>query len=186
MVATPSNMLDLGTKCPDFSLTDAVTGQLVHVHAIEPGKGLLVMFICNHCPFVIHIRTELVRAAHEALDLGIGVIAINSNSLATHPQDGPEHMKALAEHETWRFPFLFDSTQQVARLFAAACTPDLYLFDRARKLVYRGQFDDSRPSNGKPVTGRDLRAAIHATAHGTPVSEQQIPSIGCNIKWASP
>ena len=141
------------------------------------------MFLSNHCPFVVHVRAALVAAAHEALDAGLAVFAINSNSVASHPQDGPEPMAQLARGEGWRFPFLFDDSQDVARAFAAACTPDLYVFDGAVRLAYRGQFDDSRPSNGKPVTGRDLRAAVEAVAAGRAVAAEQRPSIGCSIKW---
>jgi hypothetical protein len=141
------------------------------------------MVICNHCPFVIHIRSELVRAAHEALDLGIAVVAINSNDAATYPQDGPDAMGQLARDEKWRFPFLFDETQDVARTLAAQCTPEFYLYDAEGKLAYRGQFDDSRPSNGKPVTGVELRRAVAAVASGQAPNSDQKPSVGCNIKW---
>ncbi len=183
MVDTPSKMMPLGTPMPEFALTDTVTGRLVNTRELESRTGFLVLFICNHCPFVIHIRQELVKVAHEALDLNVHVVAINSNSVQSHPQDGPEHMKALAQSERWRFPFLFDQTQAVAKDFGAACTPDIFLFDRDRHLAYRGQFDASRPSNGKPVTGSDLRTAIKALAAGLPVPTDQKPSIGCNIKW---
>jgi len=176
-------MLALGTKLPEFSLVDAVTGNLVSASDIE--NGILVMFICNHCPFVIHIRSELVKVANEALNAGVTVVAINSNSIESHPQDGPKHMKELALAEGWRFPFLFDDTQRVAKSFTAACTPDIFLFDAHQELAYRGQFDDSRPSNGKPVTGADLRAAVAAVVAKKPVSQAQEPSIGCNIKWKS-
>lgn len=183
MAVTPSNMLPLGSSLPAFELMDAVQGQPLSSDAVAGARGTLVMFICNHCPFVVHIRQELVRVAHEALDQGFGAVAINSNSVRTHPQDGPEHMRALAKAEGWRFPFLFDATQAVARDFDAACTPDLYLFDGARHLVYRGQFDASRPGNGKPVTGSDLRSALATAAAGRPPHADQKPSIGCNIKW---
>jgi hypothetical protein len=177
-------MLPLGTPLPSIDLVNAVDGSRVDVGRLAQGKrGVLVMFLCNHCPYVVHIRRELARAAHEAIDHGIAAVAINSNDLETYPQDGPDAMKRLAVDEAWRFPFLFDESQAVAKSFAAECTPDLYLFDEARKLVYRGQFDDSRPSNGKPVTGRDLRAAIDAVAAGRSPSEDQKASIGCNIKW---
>jgi len=178
-------MLALGTKLPAFSLVDSVTGQRVSDTTLDAANGVLVLFICNHCPFVIHIRSELVKVATEALDHGIAVVAINSNSIDSHPQDGPTHMKELALSEGWRFPFVFDETQGVASAFMAACTPDIYLFDAKRELVYRGQFDDSRPSNGKPVTGADLRAAIAAVLAKRPVPSEQTPSIGCNIKWKS-
>jgi hypothetical protein len=177
-------MMDLGTPLPAARLVDAVTGAEVDVAALSAGKkGLVVLFVCNHCPYVVHIRKELVRAAHEAIDQGLAVVAINSNDTGSHPQDGPEAMARLAKAEEWRFPFLFDATQEVARAFHAACTPDLYVFDANQRLAYRGQFDDSRPSNGKPVTGRDLRAAVHAVAGGTAPSTEQRPSVGCNIKW---
>ena len=176
-------MLALGTKLPEFSLVDAVTGKRASASGINIQNGVLVLFICNHCPFVIHIRKELLRVANEALSAGVSVVAINSNSIESHPQDGPRHMKELALSEGWRFPFLFDETQQVAKAFTAACTPDIFLFDGNQELAYRGQFDDSRPSNGKPVTGADLRAAIAAVVAKKPVPQDQKPSIGCNIKW---
>ena len=185
MAATPSNSLPAGSVLPDFELRDVVQDRRVRSVELVGARGTLVMFICNHCPYVVHIRSELVRVAHEALGAGVGVVAINANSLRSHPQDGPGPMRALALAEQWRFPFLFDATQDVARAFDAACTPDLYLFDAARRLAYHGQFDDSRPHNGKPVTGRDLRAALHAIVAGTPVVAQQTPSVGCNIKWES-
>lgn len=183
MAVTPSNMLPLGSAMPAFELMDAVSGRPVSSDAVAGERGTLVMFICNHCPYVVHIREELVRTAHEALDRGFGAVAINANSVRTHPQDGPEHMRALARDEGWRFPYLFDATQAVARAFEAACTPDLFLFDGARRLVYRGQFDDARPGNGRAVSGRDLRAAIAAVAAGKKPSPEQTPSLGCNIKW---
>jgi hypothetical protein len=184
MAETPSKMLPLGTPMPAIRLADAVTALTVDGAAAAAGKrGTLVMFICNHCPFVVHVQAELVRVAHDALDRGFAVLAINSNDLASHPQDGPAHMARLAKDEKWRFPFLFDETQQVARAFDAQCTPDLYLFDAQGKLAYRGQLDDSRPRNGKPVTGRDLRAAIDAVAEGRAPATDQKPSVGCNIKW---
>lgn len=177
-------MLPLGTALPPFVLTDAVTGTAIDVAALSRGKrGTLVMFICNHCPFVVHVRAELVKLAHEALDRGLAVVAINANNLATHPQDGPEHMAQLAREEGWRFPFVFDDSQEVARAYHAACTPDLFLFDAAGALAYRGQLDDSRPGNDIPVSGRDLRAAVMAVAAGQAPSPDQRPSIGCNIKW---
>jgi hypothetical protein len=180
-------MLALGTSLPPIRLVNAVDGSRVDVGQLAQGKrGLLVMFLCNHCPYVVHVRQELARAAHEAMDRGIEAVAINSNDITSHPQDGPEAMRRLARQEGWRFPFLFDETQEVARAFAAECTPDLYLFDASHKLAYRGQFDDSRPSNGKPLTGRDLRAAIEAVASGRAPSVDQKPSIGCSIKWSSP
>jgi hypothetical protein len=177
-------MLPLGTSLPPILLVNAVDGSRVDVGKLAQGKrGVLVMFLCNHCPYVVHVRNELARAANEALDRGIAVVAINSNDVATYPQDGPDAMRRLALDDGWRFPFLFDETQDVARAFTAECTPDIYLFDASQKLAYRGQFDDSRPSNGKPVTGRDLRAAVEAVASGRTPSADQKPSIGCGIKW---
>lgn len=184
MAQTSSN-LALGTKLPPVRLPDAVTGEAVDLTALAAGKrGTLVMFICNHCPYVVHLRAELVRAAHDAQAAGLAVVAINSNSERSHPQDGPANMARLARDEAWRFPFLFDATQDVARAFAAACTPDLYVFDAAGALAYHGQFDASRPGNGQPVTGADLRAAITAVADGRAPSATQKPSVGCGIKWA--
>ncbi len=184
MAETPSAMLPLGTPLPPFRLVDAVTGRAVDGAELARGKkGLVVAFICNHCPYVKHIRSELVRAAHEALDQGVAVVAINSNDEASYPQDGPTAMKQLATAEKWRFPFLFDEGQDVARAFRAACTPDLFVFDAGLKLAYRGQFDDSRPSLTRPVTGASLRAAIGAVAAGKAPSPEQRPSVGCNIKW---
>jgi len=177
-------MLALGTPLPAARLVNAADGAEVDVAALAKGKkGIVVLFICNHCPYVVHIRRDLVRAAHEALDMGLAVAAINSNDLESHPQDGPAAMARLAKEEGWRFPFLFDRTQDVARAFHAECTPDLYVFDAGLRLAYRGQFDDSRPSNGKPVTGRDLRAAVGAVAAGKAPLGEQRASVGCNIKW---
>jgi len=184
MSATPSTMLPLGTPLPSFRLTDAVSGHLVDGHALSKGKkGLLVSFICNHCPYVQHIRQELVRVSHPALDAGLAVVAVNANDEVSHPQDGPAAMRSLASEEAWRFPYLFDATQEVARAFRAACTPDLFLFDGALRLAYRGEFDDSRPSLPKPVTGAALREAVEAVAAGRAPSADQRPSVGCNIKW---
>lgn len=183
MVAVPSTMLPLGTKVPAFSLVNAVDGRTVAPADFKDRKALLVMFICNHCPYVKHVIKEIGRVAAEYQPKAVGVIAINSNDIQSHPDDAPEHMKALAQAEGWTFPFLFDETQEVARAFKAACTPEFYLFDTARKLVYRGQFDDSRPKNNLPVTGRDLRVALDAVLSGKTVPADQTPSIGCNIKW---
>jgi thiol-disulfide isomerase/thioredoxin len=183
-MATPSKLLPLGTRLPQVRLENAVDGAEVDVDQLSAQKrGTVVLFVCNHCPYVVHIRRELVRAAHEALDQGFAVVAINSNDENAYPQDGPSEMAKLARQEGWRFPFLFDRSQDVARAFQAACTPEIYLFDNQRKLAYHGQFDDSRPSNGKPVTGRDLRAALEAVAAGKAPPEPQMQTIGCNIKW---
>jgi hypothetical protein len=184
MAETPSTMLPLGTPAPPLRLADAVTGRMVDaVEAARGKKGLLVAFICNHCPFVKHVRKELVRVAHAALDQGFAVLAVNSNDEKAYPQDGPAAMCQLALEEGWRFPFLFDEMQEVAKAFRAACTPDLFLFDGTLRLAYRGQFDDSRPSNDKPVTGASLSAAIAAVAAGRSPAAEQKASVGCNIKW---
>jgi thiol-disulfide isomerase/thioredoxin len=184
MAQTPSTMLALGTPLPSFSLKNAVDETLVSSSAGLGGKrGLFVAFICNHCPYVKHMLPELVKFSHELVEQGLSVVAINSNSLESHPQDGPEAMKQLALAQGWRFPFVFDDTQAVARAFKAACTPDLFLFDAQGALVYRGQFDDSRPNSGLPVTGASVRAAVTALLSGHPPLEQQKASIGCNIKW---
>lgn len=186
MAETPSTMLPLGTPLPSFRLPDAVTGALVDGAELARGKkGLLVAFICNHCPYVKHIRHGLVQAFHEALDQGFAAVAVNSNDEVAYPQDGPAAMKALATEERWRFPYAFDATQEVARAFQAACTPDLFLFDGQGRLAYRGQFDDSRPSLPRPVTGAALRAAVQAVAQGRAPSPDQKASVGCNIKWKS-
>jgi peroxiredoxin len=183
-MAESSRELPLGTPLPPTRLEDAVTGDVVDVAALAAGKkGVLVLFVCNHCPYVVHIRRELVRAANDALDRGLAVVAINSNDATSYPQDAPPEMARLARDEGFRFPFLFDETQEVARAYDAACTPDLYVFDAERRLAYHGQFDESRPSNGKPVTGRDLRAAIEAVAAGQKPDAAQKQSIGCSIKW---
>ncbi|GMV40538.1 MAG: thioredoxin family protein [Myxococcales bacterium] len=183
MARTPSTMLPLGTPAPDFTLRDTVTGRTVSLADFMDAPALLVMFICNHCPYVIHVRETLARLVHDRMDRGLAVVAINANSVETHPQDGPEHMAELARAEGWRFPYLFDDTQDVAHAYHAACTPDFFLFDQGRRLVYRGQLDDSRPSNGVPVTGADLARAIDACLAGEPPLEVQRASLGCNIKW---
>jgi peroxiredoxin len=182
MVNTPSTMLKLGTKAPGFKLTDAVSGEQTSLQDFRT-KALVVMFICNHCPFVIHVREGITQLVRECAEKDISFVAINANDLEKYPQDGPEHMKELAEEMGWTFPFLFDDTQEVAKTYRAACTPDFFIFDAKRRLAYRGQFDDSRPSKDTPVTGKDVRAAIHALLADKPVSADQKPSIGCNIKW---
>ena len=180
MVAVESQMLPLGSVAPDFELPDP-DGKL---HSLPADKSAyLVMFICNHCPFVIHVREELARLGRDYGDGDVAIVAISSNDVATHPADSPDKMKQEAAANGYTFPYLFDETQSVAKAYRAACTPDFFLFDRDRRLVYRGQLDDSRPSNDLPVTGSDLRAALDATLSGEPVSAEQKPSIGCNIKW---
>lgn len=183
MVAVPSTMLPLGTPVPDFVLTNSVDDKPVSPRDYLGRNALLVMFICNHCPFVKHVKDEIGRIAAEYDPRGVAIMAINSNDVAAYPQDGPERMRELALEEGWHFPYVFDDSQDVARAFRAACTPDFYLFDERQRLVYRGQLDDSRPSSDVPVTGRDLRDALEALLAGRPVTGQQKPSIGCNIKW---
>ncbi len=180
MARTASRMLPLGRPIPPFVLLEPRTG--VTVASPPAGDRTLIMFICNHCPYVVHIRPRLVEIANRAVAGGIKVVAINANSVATHPEDGPEAMAALATAEGWQFPFLFDETQEVARAFGAACTPDFFLFG-AEGLFYRGQFDDARPSSPLPVSGADLSAAIEALLAGQPAPADQWPSLGCNIKW---
>jgi peroxiredoxin len=182
MAATESTMLDLGTYAPHFSLLDT-EGERVCVDDFWDREALLVMFLCNHCPFVKHIRGAIATLAREYQPRGVGFVAIMPNDVEHYPQDGPEAMRREREEQGYTFPYLYDETQQVARAYRAACTPEFYLFDRDRKLVYRGEFDDSRPGNGVPVTGRELRAAMDALLAGRPVPEEQKPSIGCGIKW---
>jgi peroxiredoxin len=182
MVRTPSTMLPLGTPAPDFSLPN-VDGSTVTLADVAGAKATLVMFICNHCPFVKHVADELAALGRDYAGRGVGVVAISSNDAATHPADSPEQMVHEAEQRGYVFPYLYDETQEVAQAYHAACTPDFFLFDGSRKLVYRGQLDSSRPGNGIPVTGADLRAALDAVLAGRPVVADQIPSLGCNIKW---
>jgi peroxiredoxin len=182
MAATPSTMLELGTPAPDFRLPDS-DGHSVSLADFAGSKALLVMFLCNHCPFVKHVQAELARLAREYEPRGVGVVAISSNDVAQYPEDGPAAMKMEKERAGYTFPYLFDETQEVAQAYRAACTPDLYLFDGARRLVYRGQLDDSRPGNGVPVSGADLRAALEAVLAGREVDPKQRASVGCNIKW---
>lgn len=176
-------MLALNTPCPNFNLRDVMHDQKLSRDDCKGAKALLVMFICNHCPYVQHVLSEFRRLADNYIPLGVKIVAINSNDVQAYPDDSPPRMRELGLKEGWTFPFLFDETQTVAKAFYAACTPDFYLFDQDLKLVYRGQLDDSRPGNNKPVTGKDLRAAIDATISGRPVSSDQKPSVGCNIKW---
>lgn len=182
-MALPSRMAPLGAKLPDFRLPDVVSGGALDAAHVLGARGLLVLFLCNHCPYVVHVRPALVPLANELVGRGLGVVAINSNSERTHPQDGPRHMKELAASEKWRFPFLFDETQDVARAFGAACTPDFFLYDAAGALVWRGRMDASRPGSGVSSTGAELRAASEALIDGRPVPTEQLPSLGCGIKW---
>ncbi len=182
MAQTPSTMAPLGMTAPAFSLADT-NGKTVSLNDFKSSSALLVMFICNHCPFVKHIRAELARLGLEYQKKGAAIVAINSNDAVKYPDDSPAKMKEEANAAGYTFPYLFDETQQIAKAYRAACTPDFFLFDKNHKLVYRGQLDDSRPNNGLPVTGRDLRAALDATLAGKSPAAQQNPSIGCNIKW---
>jgi peroxiredoxin len=183
MSLTASTMLALGTSAPEFQLPEVTTGDTISLETFSGKKALLVMFICRHCPFVKHIQTELAKIGQDYSNKNIGIIAISSNSVQTHPQDAPEQLKEMAKELNFNFPYCYDETQAVAKAYTAACTPDFFLFDSEFKLVYRGQLDDSRPSNGKPVTGADLRAALDTILADKSVSSEQIPSVGCNIKW---
>ena len=182
MVKTASTMLPLGTKAPEFSLVN-VDGRTVSLSEFDGSPALLVIFMCNHCPFVKHVAHELARLGHEYQSRGVAVVGISSNDVSGHPADSPEQMIHEAELQGYSFPYLYDETQEVAKAYHAACTPDFFLFDAEQKLVYRGQFDASRPGNGVPVTGGDLRRAINTVLAGQAVHADQTPSIGCNIKW---
>ena len=182
MVRTPSTMLPLGTEAEDFSLTN-IDGRTLSFADVAGERGTVLMFICNHCPFVKHVANELAAIGHEYMPKGVGMVAINSNDVAAHPADSPEQMVHESEQRGYSFPYLFDETQEVAKTYGAACTPDFYLFDGNHKLVYRGQLDGSRPDSGVPVTGEDLRKAIDALLESRPLPQPQRPSIGCNIKW---
>jgi peroxiredoxin len=176
-------MVPLGTKAPYFSLPDTVSGEVKDLDAVKGNKGTVIMFICNHCPFVKHVNKQLSLLAKEYHKKGIGFAAISSNDIVNYPQDAPHLMKENAAKENYPFPYLYDATQEVARAYDAACTPDFYLFDGDTCLVYRGQLDDSRPGNGLPVTGADLREAMNCLLASRPLPQDQKPSIGCNIKW---
>lgn len=182
MVRTPSTMLPLGTAAPDFSLMN-VDGRCLSLADVAGPRGTVVMFLCNHCPFVKHVADQLAVLGRDVMPQGIGVVAISSNDVATHPADSPEQMVRESEERGYPFPYLFDETQEVAKAYRAACTPDFYLFDSEQRLVYRGQLDQSRPESGIPVTGEDLRRAIDAVLAGGSIPEPQRPSLGCNIKW---
>jgi len=182
MVKTASTMLPLGTPAPDFSLRN-VDGQMVSLSDFQGRPALLVIFMCNHCPFVKHIAEQLAQLGREYQGAGAGMVAISSNDIANHPEDSPEQMIHEVEQRGYSFPYLYDEDQDVAIAYQAACTPDFYVFDGDQKLAYRGQLDSSRPDSGIPVTGQDLRAALDAVLAGEPATEHQVPSIGCNIKW---
>lgn len=182
MALTPSTMLPLGTQAPDFSLPDT-DGKTVSRKDFDHKKGLLVMFICNHCPYVKHVRQELARIGEEYQQKDIGVVAINANDAANYPEDSPEAMKREKAAQGYTFPYLYDAAQETAKAYTAACTPDFFVFDSRGRLIYRGQLDDSRPGNDAPVTGKDLRRALDTLLTGETISLEQKPSIGCNIKW---
>lgn len=183
MALTASTMLPLGTQAPDFLLPDVVSRESISLSTFAGKKALLVMFICQHCPFVKHIKAELAKLGQDYLNSDLGIVAISANDAQNYPNDAPESLRAMATELSFQFPLCFDESQKTAKAYTAACTPDFFLFNAHRQLVYRGQFDDSRPSNGKPVTGADLRAAIETVLAGKPVEGEQKPSIGCNIKW---
>jgi peroxiredoxin len=182
MVRTASTMLPLGTKAPNFSLTN-IDGRTVSLPDFVGKKALVVIFMCNHCPYVKHVAPELARVAKDYLLKGVGIVGISSNDIVAHPDDRPEMMKVEAAKQGYPFPYLYDADQSIAIAYNAACTPDIFVFDETHRLVYRGQLDDSRPKNGIPLSGKDLRSALDCILAGQPVSAEQRPSIGCNIKW---
>lgn len=185
MALTPSNMLPLGTQAPEFNLPDTVSGKSLGLADLQSDTATVIMFICNHCPYVKHVNAELVRIAHDYEPRGISFVAISSNDAESYPQDGPQAMREHAAETGYPFPYLYDETQAVAKAYDAACTPDFYVFDAEMKLAYRGRLDGSTPGNEVPLTGQDLRAALDAVIEARPVSEEQQPSMGCNIKWVS-
>lgn len=183
MVKTTSTMLALGTAAPDFQLPDVVSGETISLATFSGSKALLLMFICQHCPFVKHVQSELAKIGHDYRDRPLGIVAISANDVANYPDDSPQKLKQMAQELNFNFPVCYDESQAVSKSYTAACTPDFFLFDAANKLVYRGQLDDSRPSNGIPLTGQDLRQAIDAVLQDRAIDFEQKPSIGCNIKW---
>jgi len=183
MAKTLSTMLELGTQAPDFNLPDVVSGRTISLASFKPDKALLVMFICRHCPFVKHVQHELARLGVDYRERGLGIVAISANDVTSYPDDAPQHLKEMAGELGFNFPVCHDESQEVAKAYKAACTPDFFLFDDRRTLVYRGQLDDSRPESGIPVSGRDVRAAIDAALSNRPVGTAQRASLGCNIKW---
>lgn len=183
MALTPSNMIDLGTNAPDFKLLDTVTGEPYSLKDIKDSKATVIMFICNHCPYVKHVILELVKLARDYQHKDISFIAINANDAIAYPEDAPKEMTQLAKQLGFSFPYLYDETQSTAKAYQAACTPDFFIFDKDLLCVYRGQLDGSRPGNNIPVTGKDIRSALNNILQGKPVSPQQLPSMGCNIKW---
>lgn len=183
MALTASTMLPLGTKAPDFQLPDVVSGETISLSTFADKQALLVIFFCKHCPFVKHVKDELAQLGKDYVNRNVGIVGISANDVSNYPDDAPEQLKAMAKELALPFPICYDESQDTAKVYTAACTPDFFLFDADQRLVYRGQLDDSRPSNGKPVTGEDLRAAINAVLAGQPVNPEQKPSVGCNIKW---
>ncbi|MEH2267269.1 MAG: thioredoxin family protein [Nostoc sp.] len=183
MALTASTMLPLGTKAPDFNLPEVVSGKATSLSTFADKKALLVMFICRHCPFVKHIQKELVQLGKDYFTSDLAIVAISANDAKNYPDDAPESLQAFSTEQGLNFTLCYDESQETAKAYTAACTPDFFVFDDQRQLVYRGQLDDSRPSNDKPVTGADLRAAIEAVLAGKPVTSEQKPSVGCNIKW---
>jgi peroxiredoxin len=183
MALKESTMLALGTPMPSFALPDVRSQEIINPETFQNKSALLVMFICRHCPYVVHVQEELTKLTQHYQDKDLGILGISSNDVTGYPADAPPRLQEMAEQLGWQFPYCYDETQAVAKAFTASCTPDFFLFDRQRHLVYRGQLDESRPGNGKPVTGQDLRAALDAVLSGQPVTSQQRPSAGCNIKW---
>ncbi len=183
MAETPSKMLPLGTVAPPFRLPDTISGNEISLNEVKSETGTVVMFICNHCPFVIHVQEEMVRIANQYLTKGVAFVAISANDAVNYPQDSPDKMKIVAYENGYSFPYLYDETQDVAKAYDAACTPDFYVFDGDLRLYYRGQMDGSRPKNDIPVTGEDIRSALDNLVAGQPAPLNQLPSIGCNIKW---
>ncbi len=183
MATTPSNMMPLGTMAPSFTLPDVVTGKSVSLPDLKSPVATLIMFICNHCPYVKQVQSELIKLAKDYQAKGVSMIAINANDAVNYPDDAPAKMKEVALQLGYPFPYLYDETQAVAKAYQAACTPDFYIFDGNLKCVYRGQLDEARPNNAIPVTGKDIRAALDSVLAGQPVNSEQKPSIGCNIKW---
>lgn len=183
MALTPSTMLPLGTKAPDFQLPDVVSGKTISLDTFAGKQALLVMFICRHCPFVKHVQTQLAQIGKDYANSDVGIVAISANDAANYPDDAPDKLKEMVKELGFTFPFCYDESQETAKAYTAACTPDFFLFDAERKLVYRGQLDDSRPGNNEPVTGKDLRTALEAVLASQTVTPDQKPSIGCNIKW---
>ncbi|BAY94410.1 MULTISPECIES: thioredoxin family protein [unclassified Tolypothrix] len=183
MALTASTMLPLGTVAPDFQLPEVVSQEIISLASFADKKAILVMFICRHCPFVKHVQSQLALIGKDYFESDLGIVAISANDVENYPNDAPDLLKKMATELGFKFPLCYDETQETAKAYTAACTPDFFVFDSNRQLVYRGQLDDSRPSNGKPVTGADLRTAIEAVLAGKPIQDEQKPSIGCNIKW---